>query len=56
MKLSLYKGKQDEFVETFEKSTTTFQNLKTEFLKLGFKVKEDEEKYILNQTRAEKAN
>jgi hypothetical protein len=25
-------------------------------LKLGFKVKEDEEKYLSNQTRAEKAN
>ncbi|CAD8058239.1 unnamed protein product [Paramecium primaurelia] len=56
MKLSVYKGKQNEFIETFEKSTSTFQNLTVEFLKLAFKVKEDEEKSNLNQQRADKAN
>ncbi|CAD8067922.1 unnamed protein product [Paramecium primaurelia] len=56
MKLQVYKGKQNEFVETFEKSTSTFQNLTGEFLKLAFKAKEDEEKSILNQQRADKAN
>ncbi|CAD8074476.1 unnamed protein product [Paramecium sonneborni] len=56
MKLQVYKGKQNEFIETFEKSTSTFQNLTVEFLKLAFKVKEDEEKQNLNQQRADKAN
>ncbi|CAK77885.1 unnamed protein product (macronuclear) [Paramecium tetraurelia] len=56
MKLQVYKGKQNEFIETFEKSTSTFQSLTVEFLKLAFKAKEDEEKSNLNQQRADKAN
>ncbi|CAD8158303.1 unnamed protein product [Paramecium octaurelia] len=56
MKLQVYKGKQNEFIETFEKSTSTFQNLTVEFLKLAFKAKEDEEKSNINQQRADKAN
>ncbi|CAD8069943.1 unnamed protein product [Paramecium sonneborni] len=56
MKLQVYKGKQNEFIETFEKSTSTFQSLTVEFVKLAFKSKEDEEKYNLNQQRADKAN